>query len=319
MKILEKKYPIGTIPGQRTAGRYIDGTLYDNLKEPARAIIQDHSFLGVCFSSTLENGTGKSVFMQQIGEAWTGLMNELHGTNLEFNMNNIVFKPKDLIKRAFEVPRYSCIILDEWDDLNYWSELGMSLRSFFRKCRQLNLFILVIIPNFFQLPMNYAISRSLFAIDVKFENGFDRGYFSFYNFLTKKNLYIRGKKFQDYSVVQPNFKGRFLNGYAVDEKEYRAAKLRDMIDSDKELQQPTEQEIKVKLFKQLYVNLKVSVKTLSAAFGISSRTGTRWLSAEKEANEGGGVSDRDIKTPSNNILIPLRDNAGEEELQGADV
>ena len=61
--------------------------------------------------------------------------------------------------------------------------------------------MIIIIPNFFQLPMSYAISRSVFLIDVKFVGEFDRGYFSFYNFNKKKNLYIRGKKAQDYDLT----------------------------------------------------------------------------------------------------------------------
>jgi hypothetical protein len=311
MKILENKYPLGSIPGQKTAGRYIDETLYENLKPLSQSIQDDMTFLGIIFSSTLENGTGKSALAQQIGEAYTDLVNQHQKTELDFNMRNVVFRPKELIERAFKVPKYSCVILDEWEDLHYWSELGMTLRQFFRKCRQLNLFILIIIPNFFQMPMNYAISRSLFAIDVQFKTEpnkpFARGYFSFYNFKGKKELYIKGKKFQDYNVVKPNFSGRFLDGYAVPDKVYRDAKYYDMIRNDEE-KTLTEKEIKVQIFKQLHINLtEISIKRLSEGFGISPRTAYRWLDEEISGREDDSSSDFDDKTPNNIILIDRMD------------
>lgn len=285
MKILEEKYPLGSIPRQRTAGRYIDGTLYENLKVIAKTIVNDMTFLGIISSSTLEVGTGKTVFTQQVAEAYIGLVNQYHKLNLEFTMNNVVFRPKELIERAFKLPKYSVIILDEWDDLHYWSELGISLRQFFRKCRQLNLFIICIIPNFFQLPINYAISRSLFFVDVKFTGKFERGYFDFYSFTRKKTLYLKGKKTHNYQVIRPEFAGRFLDGYAVDEKVYKAAKYYDMVRSEEEVKKPSEEEVKHQLFVKVHKNLpEITVKMLSKGFGVHKNTGFRWLTEYKQQN-----------------------------------
>jgi hypothetical protein len=263
MKILQKKYPMNSFAYQQTAGRYIDETLYENLKILAKNIVKDITYLGVCSSSTLEVGSGKSTLMTQIGEAYTDLVNQYHGLNLKFDMNNVVFKPKDLIDKAFKLPKYSFILLDEWEDAHYWSELGVTLRQFFRKCRQLNLFIIIIIPNFFQLGINYAVSRSLFFIDVKFEGEFDRGYFKFYNYDTKKNLYIHGKRDQNYNVTGPQFSGRFTNGYGVDEDEYRKAKYKDMIESEENVKVQTEEKER----KQLSIICTI----LKKEFNLSSR------------------------------------------------
>lgn len=278
MKILEDKYPLGSLPGQKTAGRYIDESYYENLKVLAEVITNDMTFMAIVSSSTLEVGTGKSVFVQQTAEAWIHLVNTIHGLNLpELTMKNIVFKPKDIIKRAFEVPQYSCLIVDEWEDAHYWSELGMSMRQFFRKCRQLNLFIILIIPNFFQMPSSYAITRSVFFIDVRFEGKFERGYFRFFSFKKKKDLYIYGKKTQDYECVRPDFIGRFTKGYVVDEKVYRKAKHDDMIESEKEVKKLTEEEIKHRYWKQLRERLpQLTQETLAEAFGISRVTAWRW-------------------------------------------
>lgn len=280
MKILEQRYPLGSLPGQKTAGRYIDEAYYENLKVLAEVINQDMTFMAIVSSSTLEVGTGKSVFVQQTAEAWIHLVNEIHGENLpNLSMKNIVFKPEDLIKRSFEIPKYSVIILDEWEDAHYWSKMGMTLRQFFRKCRQLNLFMMCIIPNFFQMPANYAIGRSVFFIDVRFEGKFERGYFRFFSFKKKKDLYNYGKKNQDYDCVKPDFIGRFTKGYCVDEDEYRKAKYKDMVDAEKE-GKPTEKEVRIKFFRNAYYKLKdkVSIEDLGKAFGIGRSTAYEYLS-----------------------------------------
>ena len=312
MKILEDKYPIGSLPGQKTPGRYIDGILKENIDILAKNIMKDMTYLGVISSSTLEVGTGKSVFVQQLCEAYLDAVNKKHGLNLKLTMNNIVFRPKDIIKRSFSVPQYSVIICDEWEDANYWSELGITLRQFFRKCRQLNLFILIIIPNFFQLPMSYAISRSVFFIDVKFSGEFDRGYFSFYNFARKKTLYIKGKKTQYYGIVQPNFTGRFGDGYVVDEAQYRDGKRYDLERQEELEKKPiNERDISVKLFYKLYTHFKnrITIPDLSEGFGFTSRTGDAWLKEIRDSQNAENESSRHI----NNNLTVLAENVEKEE------
>ena len=290
MKILEEKYPLGSLHGQKTNGRYIDGTLHENISILAKNIVKDMTYLGIISSSTLEVGTGKSVFAQQLCEAYLEGVNKKHGFNLELTMNNIVFRPKDIIKRSFDVPRYSVIICDEWEDANYWSELGTTLRQFFRKCRQLNLFILVIIPNFFQLPMSYAISRSVFFIDVRFSGEFDRGYFSFYNFSKKKRLYLKGKKQQDYGIIQPNFTGRFADGYVVNKEEYLKSKMHDLQNQEELEKKPiTPRQIISRFFVSVHEHFKggkkVSVAELSQALGFTQRTGYRMIKEGEQINK----------------------------------
>jgi len=296
MKILIDKYPKGSLPYQQTDGRYINQTLYENLKILAKNITKDVTYLGICSSSTLEVGSGKSTMMTQIGEAYTELVNQYHGLNLEFDMNNVVFRPKDLIERSFNLPKYSFILLDEWEDTHYWSELGMTLRQFFRKCRQLNLFMIIIIPNFFQLGINYAVSRSLFFIDVRFEGEFDRGYFKFYNFDAKKNLYINGKRNQNYNCVAPQFQGRFTNGYGVNEEEYKQAKYKDMIESEDRVKEDRENKLRSQLtsictlLKKEYNLGGIKQEALLKKYNIDiSSTTIKKLIKENLENEDSGV------------------------------
>ena len=213
---------------------------------------------------------------------------------------------EDLIKRAFEVPKYSFVLVDEWEDSTYWGELGMSLRQFFRKCRQLNLFMMLIIPNWFQLPLSYAVSRSAFAIDVKFEDGFQRGFFDFYDFESKRYLYIKGKKYHHYKVQRPTFQGRFTDGYGLPEKEYRKAKYQDMMEYDaQEKKKPTEYEIKVKMFQQIKDKIKEKVpnftnKDFADSFSVSERTIIRWNKNDYRDYSLPVIGDKDPTTPYSN-------------------
>ncbi len=283
MKILKEKYPKGTYKGQKTDGRYMDDYLYHNLELLAAKIVDDMTFMGICYSSTLEVGTGKSVLCTQIGEAWSGIMKEKHNIDVPFTSKNICWRPEDLIKVAFEVPQYSFVLLDEWEDATYWSQLGITLRQFFRKCRQLNLFMMVIIPNFFQLPISYAISRSVFAVDVRFQDGFERGFFYFYDFNAKRKIYIKGKKEHNYYISAPTFHGRFLDGYGVPEEEYRASKLADMRRYEsQEPQKLTETEIRKRLFIEMHKRKpEISVADLCRMWGISQSSAFGWLTKEK--------------------------------------
>jgi hypothetical protein len=197
-------------------------------------------------------------------------------------VDNIVWKPRDLIERAFKVPKYSYILLDEWEDSTYWSELGITLRQFFRKCRQLNLFIMCIIPNWFQLPLSYAVSRSTFAIDVRFNDKLERGYFAFYNFPSKRMLYVLGKRAHYYGAAKPTFLGRFPDGYGVDEKEYRKRKYEDMIKYEednpiKKTKTQIETELKVEILNNILKNNpEFSSTQIAKFFNASPNTIRRW-------------------------------------------
>jgi hypothetical protein len=291
MKYCIDKYPMGSFKGQRSPGKYIDAWLYQNLEMLADRIIDDMTFMSIIFSSTLEVGSGKSVLATQIGEAWEEIIKKKHNIDLGYNVDNIVWRPKDLIEKAFKVPKYSYLLLDEWEDATYWSELGMTLRKFFRKCRQLNLFIMCIIPNWFQLPLNYATSRSIFAIDVKFTDKLERGNFSFYNFPSKRALYVLGKKSHNYWASKPTFNGTFPDGYGVDEIEYRKRKLEDMEKYDREEptklnKQQLEKKIKSKVLMELIKMFpKLTLKDYGKILNVSYRTVSRWKEGDVDYSD----------------------------------
>jgi len=149
---------------------------------------------------------------------------------------------------------------------------------------------MIIIPNWFQLPLNYAVSRSVFAIDVKFDNNLDRGNFSFYNFVGKRILYINGKRQHNYRVCRPSFSGKFPDGYGVDEKEYRRRKMEDMLEYDKENPKKlSKSQIETERSRRFVAEIlktypKMSNTEMGKLLGVSGNTIGRWKSEDVEVS-----------------------------------
>lgn len=251
VKVCCKEFPMGSLKGQQSDGFYMDGYIKENLDIMAERIVDDMQFVGIISGKgTVRNG--KSTFAQHQGFYFTHKVNELHKLKNKFTIENIVFKADDLIEKAFSLPKYSVLILDEGDDLTaqYYSKLAIKLRRFFRKCGQLNLFFLLLIPDYFELPRAYAVTRSTYLVNVLFMGRFERGFFEFYSNEKKRQLYYKGRRYGDYQCVRENFKGRFPKPYLVDEKEYREKKLSDMMNDDGETSTPIiRKEINVDKFK----------------------------------------------------------------------
>ena len=297
MKFAEEWFPKGTFKSQETDGAYINETLAANLDILAKKIGDDMHFMAVISGHDMVRD-GKTTMLTHVGAYLTWKINQIHGVNNEFTDKNLVFSGTDLEKRSFELPKFSVIGLDEGDDLTTHGmrELAIKLKKYFRKCGQLNQILILILPSFFELPKFYALSRSHFLIDVFFMGEYERGYFKFYGPKNKKLLYLKGKKEWNYDAQKEDFKGRFFGSYVFypnlqeSLERYKRKKHLDLMERDEEEQKTPaqiEKEVMIRLFSQVYQKLEViSIKKLAPAFGISQRTGNRWLSEYREANKG---------------------------------
>lgn len=151
---------------------------------------------------------------------------------VRFGLNHIVFAPEDLKKKAHELPPNSVIIYDEGraglDSSRSMESVNKGMQDFFQECGVFGHVILIVLPDFFQLHQTYAVSRSLFLLNVFTDEKFQRGYFSFYNEAQKELLYFWGKKkvgasFR-YMSAKRNFWGKFTNWIPVDRDIYEKTK-----------------------------------------------------------------------------------------------
>lgn len=318
MKFLEKEYPLGTFPKQKTAGAYINETLAKNLDIYAKRIINDMHFL-IIISGNDSVGNGKTTIATHCAAYLTNKINQLHKLDNSFTSKNVAMNSKNLVKQSFDNPQYSVNLLDEGDDLTDHSmkQTTIELKRYFRKCRQLNQILILILPSFFELPKFFALARSHALINVKFHGEFERGLFDFYGPKQKKQLYLKGKKDWDYNAAKPDFDGGFFSQYTFfpnikeETVRYKKKKYDDMIDDAKDHEQQLtslqiERRTIAKTFKMVHNNLpEVTQKRLAEAFCISARSASSYVNDgfeekfETQNQENASVQDNTNNTINN--------------------
>lgn len=235
VKVCKKQFPLieGDKSYRQSDGFSMDDFLYDNIKPLGTKLLNDWSFIILITGSGWVR-VGKSIIAQQIAAVLNEETNNQWHLNNTFDCSNILFKGNDLIDQSFVKPKGSVLLLDEGDDLteHYASEIAYTMRRYLRKCGQLNQILIVILPDFFDLPRSLAMSRSICLIDVYPSGELDRGFYRFFDFQKKKDLYLLGKKMHNYKAVEPNFNGRFPNFYTVNKEEYLKKKHDDLIKED---------------------------------------------------------------------------------------
>lgn len=288
MKFAEEIFPKGTFTKQKSDGAYISQNLAANLDIYSKKIVDDMHF-ALIISGNDSVGNGKTTLATHAGCYLTWKINKSHKIENTFTHRNMVFKAKDLVKRSFELPKYSVLVLDEGDDLTEhgMKETAREIKKYFRKCRQLNQILILILPSFFELPRFYALARSHCLMNVKFKGEFDRGYFDFYGPQKKKYLYLKGKKDWDYAITSSDFAGRFFGSYCFfpncdEETElYKKNKYDDMIEDgsvDVRTPREVEKETKVRLLLRAKEVLpKIKVKELAQLFEVDERTIYNWI------------------------------------------
>lgn len=194
---------------------YLDGYLKTNLDVAKKVIRKDWDMVFVVDGT---EGAGKSVLAQQMA----------FYADPTLNIDRIVFNDTDFKNVIENAKPYQAIILDEayggLSSRSAMSKVNKSIIQMLTVIRAKNLFIFIVLPTFFDLDKYVALWRSRALINVYTREGFKRGAFKFFNSNKKKNLYVNGKKYYNYMVEQPNFRGSFANHYCVDEKEYREKK-----------------------------------------------------------------------------------------------
>jgi len=209
---------------RRTCEFYLDENLNKNLEKFIKIVREKDFDLPMVVSGL--PGIGKSNMAISIAKA----------CDPNFAIDNIAFTADEFIKKTNEFPKNSAIILDEsFADLN--SKVGMSsdylrIINHLQLIRQRNLFIILVLPNYFDLNKAIAIYRTSFLIVCYGKEFGDRGSFALFDRDKKRILYIKGSKYMNYQASSPNFRGRFTKQRAINEKEYDKIKLAHLISQE---------------------------------------------------------------------------------------
>jgi hypothetical protein len=213
---------------------YMDGYLMSNLNSIIYNLNKDWDFILLVTGDGMTR-VGKSLLSQQIGYFVSSRI------KTKFDVNNIVFSGAELIEKGKSFPHNSVFIYDEArGELNAKMQIFyvcQNLLSFFAECGMYNHFIIVVLPDFFELPFTLALNRSEALINVYREKqkiisdgievqDFKRGYFDFYNREGKRKLWMEGKKnFNLYLKKFRSFYGTFPNQWIIEKEEYLSKKI----------------------------------------------------------------------------------------------
>ena len=246
--------------GKPTTGYYMQGYLKKNLDGVPDFLKKEWDVVGIVTGHG-KVGTGKSTIAMQVCYylAWMLAGGKMIDEEYEkgkfrtkeiiepkkpvrFGMDNIVFTPEDLMKKAEKLyNKYGpnqVILYDEGksglDSANAMMSINKAMTEFMQRCRVYHHIIIIVLPNFFKLHEDYAVARSLFLIDTFADSKFNRGYFNFYNELQKEKLFYFGKRLigvrARYNAAKESFWGRFTKWMPVDKDEYDKAKMKAIKD-----------------------------------------------------------------------------------------
>ncbi len=196
---------------------YVDNILKEELRKIKIAVTKrDRDFVLVVDG---EEGSGKSVLAQQIAKT----------LDPNFNIDAICFNADQFLVRLKTAPKFSGVVLDEaYSAANArasLTEVNRSLIGVATEMRQRNLFVIIVLPSFFDLDRYFALWRCRALIHVYFAPDGSRGRYVIFPKTKKKYLYLTGKKYYDYSKPKSPYPAcTFKNHYTVDEKEYRQKK-----------------------------------------------------------------------------------------------
>ncbi len=189
---------------------FLDGYLKSNLDFVKHAVIKKN-YDGFIVISGRE-GFGKSTLAGQIAVY----------LDPTYDLSRCCFTADQFIESAEEAKKFQAIVFDE--TMGYLSSRGAmssfnrDLIKIFSEMRSKNLFIILCIPNFFELDRYPAMHRSTGLLYI-----YKRGVFGSYDYNTKKKLYLIGKKYYSYSVP-PNFRGKFSKYFPLNDIEYETKK-----------------------------------------------------------------------------------------------
>jgi len=166
-------------------------------------------------------GSGKSALAQQLA---------IH-LDPNFNIDKLCFTAEEFMNKVKDpkIKKGDCIILDEAflaaNSRSAMSSINKAMVGLATEMRQLNLFVIVCLPSFFDLDKYFSLWRTDLLIHTYFDKKGNRGRYILFGANKKKELYLKGKKFYNYGMVKSPYPPcRFKKGYTVDEEEYRKKK-----------------------------------------------------------------------------------------------
>lgn len=179
----------------------LDGFLYDSYKAAKKVMEKKSVDLPTAVAGY--PGTGKSTETIKLASF----------CDPTFDHTRMYQKTEDFIEGLKNSTPLTAHVLDEsYDGMNASEirrETGRALMNVMNIIRQKRLYIFILLPNFFDLHKSIAVFRTRWLIYCYSKSFGDIGYFAAFDRETKQQLYIKGKKEENYNCVKADFYGSF--------------------------------------------------------------------------------------------------------------
>jgi len=247
---------------------YMDGMLHESFSH-AKSIMKKKNIDLVIVCSGYP-GAGKSKLISQIASF----------CDPSFSENRMWQTTEDFIEAVKNEDQVlKAHVLDEaWEGLSSGQvrrKIGRTLINIMNVIRQKRLFIFIVLPDFFDLSKNIAIFRSRWLIHCYSQEFGSVGTFVAFNQASKKQLYIRGKKFEDYNAWPADFIGTFteadspnFNWYKY-ENEIKPKAMNESLEDSQTNSDAVDQ--RNKLIYGMYADHGHKTKEIAESTGISLR------------------------------------------------
>lgn len=203
---------------------YIADALANNL-ERVKVSVLKKGWDYVCVVSGLP-GVGKSTFAQALAKF----------LDPTFDVDRICFTGTEFREKTTLGSKGQAYVLDEsFADMNTSLSKDpefIATVNHMQLIRQKNLFLILVLPDFFSLSKNIAIFRASHLF-VPYSEDYSHGDVAVFDREAKRELYIKGKQFLNYQAYPPNFRCDFQMHWFVDEEEYKRRKEQHLVEQAK--------------------------------------------------------------------------------------
>jgi adenylate kinase family enzyme len=238
-------------------------------------------------------GVGKSTFAQQLAKF----------LDPNFESWQICFTAKEFRDKTSHGKKGQTFILDEsFADMNtslHKDPEFIATINHLQLIRQRNLFLILVLPDFFSLSKNIAIFRASHLF-VAYSEDYSHGDVAVFDREAKRELYIKGKQFINYQAHPPNFRITFNKRWFCDEEDYIKRKDEHL----KQMAKPQEKAQKVAIFRDKLAALfikttKMQQKELARMVLAPESTVSDWVTRGNQRMGWDNATNTTIKTLTN--------------------
>lgn len=212
------------LESSKIVGCHFDKTLAYNLDFWRNSVLEDDwDCVGIIDG---REGSGKSTLAGQVAK----YLDKDHEIDLSAQ---VAFTPDEFVSKALKLPKGKAIIYDESrTGLNRRQSMtanNIRLTNFLAECRQLNLFVILVMPYFQDMDAYLIKGRATFLIHTEFFadhelKKFKKGYWSFFGIEQIKSMFFDEKFRRMMRYGKSDLRGTFFDFCVYDKEAYKKMK-----------------------------------------------------------------------------------------------